>query len=84
MDVSYSPSAGNVNSQLKAERAAREAEARLFHGRRQFAAIALKEHLATLNLLGDGISESLKNKVVKRAYDWADMMLAEEKERYGS
>jgi hypothetical protein len=47
VDVSYSPSAGDLNPQLKVERLAREAEARLFHGRRQFAA-----------LLGDGISSA--------------------------
>lgn len=66
---------------FKLERAAREAEARLFHGRRQFAGIALR---AILEDYSSAVELKHAGKWAKLAFDWADAMLAEEKARYGS
>jgi hypothetical protein len=60
----------------RAERLAREVEARIFHGRRHFAGIALR---ALIEIYG--IAE--RSKVVGMSFDYADAMLAEEKSRYG-
>lgn len=67
--------------QMRAERAVREAEARVFHGRRQFAGIALRALMST-HCRYTVDSESGKCGLAKAAFDWADAMLAEEKARY--
>lgn len=69
-----------MNEKVRAERLAREAEARLFHGRRQFAGIALR---ALLSIGGVAVNGKLAVNS-KLAFDWADAMLAEEEARYGS
>lgn len=68
---------------LKRERAAREAEARVFHGRRHFAGIALKVIMASPHH-GPYGEPAYRKIAVGLAFDWADAMLAEEKARYGS
>lgn len=80
--MNYAPLSDQAKAQIRLERAAREAEARQFHGRRGFASVALKALLSIESTTRYSDLERDKAEIARLAFDWADAMLAEEQSRY--